>query len=172
MIKESVLISCVLEFLKSHIANVVSLETVISDTQAYKLGEKIAAELRLKVSENSAKIEKLKDFKNRLYENLLGDIITKENYKILKTKYADDIKILEIENENLQKEITSALSCDGEKTAWLQRFKEFSQLENLDRKVVVTLIKSIKIISKTEIQVEFNWQDEYKSIVKLCGEVE
>lgn len=35
-------------------------------------------------------------------------------------------------------------------------------MEEIDRRAVMQLIRSIRVISKDELHIEFNYQDEYK----------
>jgi len=66
-------------------------------------------------------------------------------------------------NERLKQEIDDALSCKHERLAWTERFREFENIGELDRKIVATLIKSIKILGKRKIEIEFNYQTEYET---------
>ena len=44
-------------------------------------------------------------------------------------------------------------------------------MEKLDRRAVVHLIRSIKVIGKTEVLIEFNYQDEYKTAMSYAAEI-
>ena len=60
----------------------------------------------------------------------------------------------------------------SERNRWINHFMEFSEMEEIDRRVVMQLIRSIRIISKEELQIEFNYQDEYQKAVRFAEQME
>lgn len=75
---------------------------------------------------------------------------------------------------SLQHEIEQTLDNTNDRLKWTRQFKEYQDLTELDRRAVVTLIQSIRVVSKEELQIHFRFQDEYESTLKLlsaCKEV-
>jgi len=168
MVKEDELINCVLEVIKSYVLNVASLETIIAGINADKIAGGFAKTLSDQLSENKRRLEKIREFKSGLYENMISGNLSKEEYRTLKNKYTNDAENLESVNERLKHEIDEALSCKHERLAWMGYFKDFANLETLDRKTVATLIRSIRIIGKREIEIEFNYKAEYEAVLALA----
>jgi uncharacterized protein (DUF924 family) len=100
---------------------------------------------------------------------MVGGILSKEDYKTLKGKYAADAEALIAANERLRREIDDALSCKHERMAWIGHFKQFEDLAAIDRKAVAVLIKSIRIIGRREITIDYNYQDEYAAASDIGG---
>jgi DNA invertase Pin-like site-specific DNA recombinase len=167
MICEDVLSACVLENIKAHIANVASLETLLAGLDTDRIGRELADRLTAQHEENERRLERIREFKAGLYENMISGNLSKDEYKSLKSKYGDDADVLIAANERLKQEIDDALSCKSERMAWIEHFKQFETLENLDRKTVATLIRSIKIIGKKEIEIEFNYRSEYETALEI-----
>jgi hypothetical protein len=167
MMKEDELTACVLDSVKAHIANVASLETLLTNLDSEKIGRELAAKLTEQTNENEHRLDKIREFKAGLYENMISGNLSKEEHKALKSKYNGDADILIAANERLYREIDDALSCKHERLAWLGYFKQFANLDVIDRKTVAILIKYIKIIGKREIEIEFNYQSEYDKAVAL-----
>ena len=167
MMKEDELLSCVLDSVKAHIANIASLETLIANLDAEKVGRELAAKLTEQSAENEARLEKIREFKAGLYENMVSGNLSKEEYKALKAKYTADADILITANERLRREADEAPSCKNERLAWMEHFKQFANLDVIDRKTVAILIKCIKIIGKREIEIEFNYQAEFDAAIEL-----
>jgi DNA invertase Pin-like site-specific DNA recombinase len=167
MPKESVLVDCVLDSLKAHIANVASLEQLISNLNADSMARELAEKLLAQHADNERNLEKNREFKARLYENMMSGDLSKESYRSLKAKYTEDADILSAANERLQQEIDDALSCKHERMMWIESFREFAGLEVLDRRTVVHFIQSIRILGKTEIEIDFIYNDEYKTVLTL-----
>jgi hypothetical protein len=51
----------------------------------------------------------------------------------------------------------------------MEHFKQFEGLTALDRKTVAHLIRSIRVVSKTELQITFNYQAEYEKVLSLLN---
>jgi hypothetical protein len=167
MIREDSLIACVLENIKAHIANIASLETLLDGLDADRIGRELAERLTAQLDENERRLERIRAFKAGLYENMISGNLSKDEYKSLKSKYSEDADELAAANERLKQEIDDALSCKNERMAWIEHFKQFENLETLDRKTVATLIRSIKIIGKREIEIAFNYQSEYETALEI-----
>ncbi len=61
----------------------------------------------------------------------------------------------------------NALDGTADRLRWMEHFRKFEGLNELDRRTVINLIKSIRIICKTEFEITFNYQDEYKAALGL-----
>lgn len=48
---------------------------------------------------------------------------------------------------------------------------KFSTMEELDRRAVTHLIRSIRILSKEDIHIDFNFQNEYQKAVALAKQI-
>lgn len=45
---------------------------------------------------------------------------------------------------------------------WMQHFKQFSTMKELDRRAVITLIQSIRVLGKQELDITYRYQAEYE----------
>jgi DNA invertase Pin-like site-specific DNA recombinase len=167
MLKESDLIDCVRENIKAHITNIASLETLISGLDATRIARELADKLAFQITENERKLAQIREYRSSLYENMINGNLTKDEYKSLKAKYANDGEKLTEANSRLQNEIETALSCKHERMAWTTHFTKFKTLDSIDRKMVVHLIRSIRVLGKTEIEISFNYQIEYENAVEI-----
>jgi hypothetical protein len=167
MLQEKALVGCVLDSLKSHIANVASLDRLIENLDTDRIAHTLSAKLTAQLAENECRLEKSRMFKAALYESMSDGNLSKEEYKSLKAKYMQDTETLVAANNRLQKEIDDALSCKHERIAWIEHFREFANLETIDRKTVVHFIKSIRILGKNNIEIAYNFQDEYETALAI-----
>jgi len=49
----------------------------------------------------------------------------------------------------------------------MEHFKRFDELTEIDRRIVISLICSIRVKGKRELVITFNYQDEYKNALAL-----
>ena len=93
--------------------------------------------------------------------------MSKDEYKSLKNKYTEDADALITANMKLEKEIETVLACKHDRLMWMEHFKRFGGLTEIDRRTVVNLIQNIKIESKTDILITFNYQSEYENALAI-----
>ena len=74
--------------------------------------------------------------------------------------------------ESWNEKLTDVLENRSERNRWINHFMKFSEMEEIDRRAVMQLIRSIRIISKEELQIEFNYQDEYQKAVRFAEQME
>ena len=63
--------------------------------------------------------------------------------------------------------LADVLENRSERNRWISHFTQFSTMEALDRKAVVHMIQSIKVIGKKELEITFTYQDEYQKAIQL-----
>ena len=169
-VKESDLASCVLESLKAHIRNVASLETLLNSADSEAMGSRLARQCEAQIAENEHQLKQISGFKSTLYENMINGIISTEDYKTFRAKYAEDTNHLQQAISALRQELENVRNHKSERLLWMEHFKHFEGLTELDRKTVAHLIQSVRITGKTELQITFNYQMEYEKALAVCGE--
>jgi len=166
-LKEQDLTGCVLESIKTHISSVAELESLLAGLNSSRVAQELANTLTAQLAENERRLEKIREFKAGLFESMINGVLSKEEHKSLKARYSEDADALVQANIKLQTEIEDVLSCKNERLAWMEHFKTFENIAAIDRKTVICLIHSIKIISKSEIEITFNYQAEYEKVLKV-----
>lgn len=172
MIKESDLIGCVQSSLKGHIDNIASLDTLLSGISRERINRELAREYAGQIANCEKQLAQAENYKAKLYENLVGGILTKEEFLSYKRKYNADIEGLQVALKAWNDKLTDVLENRSERNRWINLFTEFSETEELDRRAVMQLIRSIRVISKNELRIEFNYQDEYQKAIRLAEQME
>ena len=167
MIREQDLIQCVLESVKGHIAGIASLDSVLAVSDGRKAAIALARQLGQQIEDNERQLAKTIGFKTSLYENMVSGLLTKDDFKTLKTKYAADELRLRDAIAALEEERSNALDGRAERLRWMEHFRKFEGLEELDRRTMVNLMRSIRVLSKTELSVTFHYQVEYAEALTL-----
>ncbi len=114
-------------------------------------------------------LEKIRAYRASLNENLVNGNLSREEHKSLKAKYTKDADLLVAANGRLQTEIEAVLACRHERMMWTEHFRKFEALDAIDRKTVIHLIHSIKVMGKTDLEITFNYQLEYENAVAVLA---
>lgn len=174
MIREDVLTQCVLFLLQTHIRSVISLEELLDNISEERINQNLIEGCKAQIAENEVQLSQIISFKSSLYENFVNGILDKEEYKTLNRHYLVQAEHLREAILSLQHEIEQTLDNSNNRLKWVQQFREFETMTELDRRAVVTLIQSVRVISKTELKINFRFEDEYENALKLlstCKEV-
>jgi hypothetical protein len=166
-LKETDLSECILESVKAHVANVASLEDVIAGSDARRVMDALAKQHAEQITENEKQLAQISNFKSSLYENMISGVISKEDYKSFKAKYMADEQRLRDAIGSLTVQLEDVLAGKSERLRWLEHFKRFGSLAELDRRTVVNLIHSIHVMGKTELEVTYHYHAEYENALAL-----
>ena len=170
-ISEKLLEESVLSALQTHIVNIKSLEQVLAfiDTLPIKKEEiqRIDKQL-IKVNEE---IRRYRELKVSLHESLIGGIIDEDEYKELKAAYSKKSDEAEKAAHRLSGEIEKILANKGEKSFWIESFKAHSNIVELTRKAVVSLIDEIIIYEGNRIGIKFKYHYNYDSAINFVQSV-
>ncbi len=171
MIKEAELIQCVQESLKGHIENIASLENVLSSIDQEKINQAMVREYQAHIESCERQIKEVSSYKSGLYENLINGCLSRAEYLSYKQDYSQKYDALTEAITQWQEKITAVLENREDRNRWINHFLQFSQMETIDRRAVVHLIRFIRVLSKKEIYIEFNYLDEYQKAAEFAEQL-
>lgn len=156
----------VLGVLQTHIANVLDIERILRfiDTVPFRELEIKALEGRKEAKEQE--IQKCRELRDVLYEDLKEGIISKEDYAELYEGYNNRRKKAEEEARKIQHEIQNVLEEKTDRYEWLRYFKEYGNIRELTRAAAVELIDCVKVYDKNRIEIDFSFDDCYRSVLR------
>lgn len=161
-ISEKVLEKAVLKALQNHIASILNIERILRyiDTLPMQQEEirKIDTQLLMKQEE----IEKYKNLKVSIYEDLKSGIIDADEYREFKEIYGKRCEEAEKAAQRLKQDIALILAGKGANSVWIEAFKKNRNITELSRKVVVSLIEWVNIYSDNRVEIRFRYQYEYE----------
>ena len=169
MLKESSLIDCVRDSLKAYIGNIASLKALLSGIDQSSINQALAKEYSDHITDNERRLEQVLEFKARLYESLVGGMLTKEEYASYKAKYTRQAEDIRESVRVLKEKLTEVLENRSERNRWISQFTQFSTLETLDRRALIHMVQSIRVRGKKELDITFTHEDEYKKALQLLA---
>ena len=172
MLREDDLIQCVLASVQAHIKNVVSVDELLNSISEETINRELVAGCKEQIAENRAQLEQIGMFKAGLYENFVKGMLDKAEYKSLRDGYSERMEELRSAIDQLRQEMERVTDRTSERQKWAQQFREFSNITELDRRAVVTLIQSIRIISKTELKITFRYQMKYDAALQKLSQAQ
>ena len=111
-------------------------------------------------------IERYQKLKLRLYEDLSDGIIDKSEYFEFRNSYT---KIIEEKQEALlrvRKEMKQSVTTGATERNWVTLFKQYENIEELNRRVLMALVDRILIYEDHAIEIVFKYKDEYQQTLE------
>lgn len=126
----------------------------------------------------SAKNELLRyqNLNESLYRDYLEGIVDQDEYLDLRNIYSTNEERLHKSIQELDRKKQQVLNKTSSYQRCIELFREFGNIQKLDRKTLVMLISHISVVSKKKIKICFTYQDEFDDmcylIQKMKGEHE
>ena len=158
----------VLEAIQKQIALLVQADAIMAQIEnipQQQFGVKL---LDSQIRTLNAEVQKYKDLRNNLYQDMVDGIITREEYRDIKQTFTIKMERAEESIRELETKKRRLLSNEMRTQKWVEEFKNCRNIESLDRKVTVMLIERIVIYSSDRIEIHFNHADEMAELISYA----
>lgn len=148
------------------------IELVVNLEKALELIERLPSQSRkafnyeAQITKLEEEIERYQKLKLRLYEDLSDGIIDKSEYFDFRNSYT---RIIEEKHEALlrvQKEMKQTVTTGTTERNWVTLFKQYENIEELNRRVLMALVDRILIHENHVIEIVFKYKDEYQQTLE------
>lgn len=119
--------------------------------------------IQVQIQQLSKQIEELEMYKRKTYENFMNEIISKDEYKKYSTEYQDKIDSLIMQIKKLEKSQKTNRTIKHNYDEWVSNFKNYINIDHLDREIVTHLIKKIEIDNDGNIYIDFMFSNPYEN---------
>ena len=167
-ISDAKLQKVVLEAIQNQIALLVQADAIMAQSEnipQQQFGVKL---LDSQIRTLNAEVQKYKDLRNNLYQDMVDGIITREEYRDIKQTFTRKMERAEESIRELETKKRRLLSNEMRTQKWVEEFKNCRNIESLDRKVTVMLIERIVIYSSDRIEIHFNHADEMAELISYA----
>ena len=130
--------------------------------------KEVDLETELNVAENQRK--KLIAKKLALYTDFCDGMITKENYFLFMQNYETEIQREDARIKDLTVQCYKQKNMMSEENRWIAEFARFRRRKKLSKDIVDALIDKIYVHGPYEIEIVFNYRDEYEYLMKEVNE--
>jgi len=132
----------------------------IAELNALSAESNLIEALTKQISAIKPQLNKIEIYLKKIYQNYLDEILTKEEYIQYKSEYQNELETKRQVISNLENQIEQASSKKQSKDMWAEKFKNYIDIDVLDRNVVVELIDKIEFSNDNTVRILFRFQDE------------
>lgn len=150
----------VLHAIGSQIDIVVELDKLLSEIG---LNNVLAAKLKrmdILIAEKEQEIEDNKNFRFKLLEAFRENLIDKDDYDMMRSKYSKMIDAAQNGLMQLMEQRRKLLSETPGPQSWVEVFLKYRDSRKLTREMVAALISRISIFEDKRLKIEFNYKNE------------
>lgn len=122
---------------------------------------------RKTLTPNQAEVNRNQMLLMSLYENLNDGIIDRDEYLDLKKTYTRRREEAEQQADDIRAEMEQEISHSSKGHKWIDRFRRYQNITELDRTIVVSLIERILVYRDHRVEIVYRWKDEYRWYLDL-----
>lgn len=169
-VKEQVVYDAALAVIQAQISLALNLEIALGKLNGISWERREMERIASKIARQEEVIEHNKQMKAHVYEDFKTEMITREEYFIFKAEFNKNIQEAKeaiarlVGNKN---QISSGLT---EQQSWLAQFREYENIQELNRRVVVNFIDRIEITEDKQVHVVLNNADQFQAIMEFLEE--
>ena len=152
--------------LKRHIGCILDLERVLEYAGTVPFRDLDVRKLEERREKLLGEAERCRELRMMLYEDMKDGVITKEDYVELHAAYEARGKEAQEAAGKAEREIRAVLEGHEDKYRWISYFKEYRDIGELTRNVVVALISEVRVYDRENIEVVFDFADQYRQALE------
>jgi hypothetical protein len=111
-----------------------------------------------------AEIQQHQEMRLSVYEDLKNGLIDKSEYENLRRGFSSRIEEAKKAKQELRGEQNTLLCGLNDQQEFLKSFREFANIQVLERNMVVALIDRVEVLDGSNINVDFRYEDRFASI--------
>lgn len=170
-IDEETLMASVLNAIKSHIDMILEAEQLIEMVESLPENQQNVFNYDAQIVKLKEEIERNKTFKLKLYENLQEGMIGQDEYFLFKKSYAMKIQEAEHAIAAIEAEREQMFNNNRKQLSWTEVFKQYQNITEVTRNVVVDLIDHIEIMEGKGIHVVFRYHDNWDKLIAAISNI-
>ena len=164
-IDENTLLTSVCNIIRQHIDMVLEAERLLEIVDSLPENQQNIFNYDAQIVKLKEEIERNKSFKLKLYENLQEGMISQDEYFLFKNSYASKIQEAEHAIAAIETERRQMVSRNREQLLWMDVFKQYQNITEVTRTVVVDLIDHIEVFEEKRIHVVFRYHDNWDKLI-------
>jgi hypothetical protein len=171
LISEETLKNSVFPVVKSEIQVLVEADRILSGIERLPQEQLGIKTINSQLVSLSQEIERYKDLKAKLYQDMLDGIVGREEYKDINARFSEKLNAAKeavAENERKREKL---LSRESNLRPWMEQFKKYRNVEQLDRKMIVAIIDRIVVLDKTQVEIHFRYENEIQEMLAWVEEL-
>ena len=170
IISESKLYDVVLKALQKEIAAISGIEDRLHEIDQIPRDQRTLKTFRNQIAMLEKEIEKYTELPRQLYEHMTVGIVDQEEYLDFNRTFTQKIETAQASQREVRRQMEQLLNIEVTQLPWIEMFKRYKNVQELNRRVLVELVEKITVIDKNQIIIRFRFHEEISSVLTFCDE--
>lgn len=115
--------------------------------------------------------DRIMKIKKNLYESYCDGLLEEEEFKAYKKIYDAELIQKEEAVKRQKEDILNLSATMDRQQEWMERILLYKDIEEIDRTVIVILVKRIRISADKMVSIDFWYEDEYERLISLLENI-
>lgn len=115
-------------------------------------------------------IARYTELKVKLYTDMSDKLISRDEYEELNKRFSQKIEAARRAQVEIEQQKGKLNLSYIHKQGWVEEFKQYGNIETLDRKTAIALIEKIIVYDKDTIEICFRYRDEMELLISAAEE--
>ena len=170
-ISEKRLIPIIKKCVQIYIAKIVELDAVLRYVQTRSVPKQKILEADKILQVLRQECDRIMKFKKNLYESYCEGLLEEEEFKAYKKTYDEELIQKEAAIKRQQEDILNLSATMDRQQEWMKRILLYKDIEEIDRTVIVVMVKRISISADKMVSIDFWYEDEYERLRSLLENI-
>lgn len=170
-ISEKRLIPIIKKCVQIYIAKIVELEAVLRHVQTRSVPKQKILEADKILQVLRQECDRIMKIKKNLYESYCEGLLEEEEFKAYKKTYDEELIQKEAAIKRQQEDILNLSTTMDRQQEWMKRILLYKDIEEIDRTVIVVMVKRISISADKMVSIDFWYEDEYERLRSLLENI-
>ncbi|MCD8097388.1 MAG: recombinase family protein [Lachnospiraceae bacterium] len=169
-IREEAVYETVLAVIQGHIRAALVMEDAMKCIEGADWEARELKKIEGKIAFQQEIIDKNRRLSTGAYEDFRSQFITREEYETFRKQFNGNIEEAQTAISRLISDRNSIKGGLADQQGWLAQFRQYENIQEITRSVVVNLIDRICIRDNKDIDVQLKHQDQFAAIVEFLNE--
>lgn len=170
-ISEKRLIPIIKKCVQIYIAKIVELDAVLRHIQTRSVPKQKILEADKILQVLCQECDRIMKIKKNLYESYCEGLLEEEEFKAYKKTYDEELIQKEAAIKRQQEDILNLSATMDRQQEWMKRILLYKDIEEIDRTVIVVMVKRISISADKMVSIDFWYEDEYERLRSLLENI-
>ena len=170
-ISEKRLIPIIKKCVQIYIAKIVELDAVLRHVQTRSVPKQKILEADKILQVLRQECDRIMKIKKNLYESYCEGLLEEEEFKAYKKTYDAELIQKEAAIKRQQEDILNLSATMDRQQEWMKRILLYKDIEEIDRTVIVVMVKRISISADKMVSIDFWYEDEYERLRSLLENI-
>lgn len=166
-IRLDILENAVLVAIQKQIDMVASLKDMIAEINAAPVVRTQSVRLEALLTQRTKELDKVTGLLDGLYMDWKSGDITRDQYRRMKVKFEEQAAQLQEAVDHIKAECDTLAQGITAEDPYLTTFLKYGNIQSLSRGILVELVKTIYVHEGGELEIEFNFADQFRRIVEF-----